>query len=106
MPFYCLLLVCLLVANSEVRWSIKSNNRLSRNLLTISGDGPYLFWGIMVFLFRLEQALERLGKIIFRLNSHKSGSPGLVVVGDDPCSIGHGFESQHQILDGHDIFSH
>ena len=30
------------------------------------------------------------------------GSPGLVVMRDDSCSIGRGFESQHQmILDGH-----
>ena len=35
---------------------------------------------------------------------HMGGSPGLVVMGDDSCSRGHGFESQHQILDGH--FSH
>ena len=32
------------------------------------------------------------------------GSPGLVVMGRDSCSEGCGFESQHQILDGH--FSH
>ena len=31
-------------------------------------------------------------------------SPGLVVMGADSCSEGHGFESQHCILDGH--FSH
>ena len=29
------------------------------------------------------------------------GSPGLVVMGGDSCSKGHGFESQHHILDGH-----
>ena len=29
------------------------------------------------------------------------GSPGLVVMGGDSCSEGCGFESQHQILDGH-----
>ena len=34
------------------------------------------------------------------------GSPGLVVMGGDSCSEGHEFESQHRILDGHDIFSH
>ena len=28
------------------------------------------------------------------------GSPGLVVMGDDSCLRGHGFESQHSILDG------
>ena len=28
-------------------------------------------------------------------------SPGLVVMGGDSCSKGHGFESRHQILDGH-----
>ena len=32
--------------------------------------------------------------------------PGLVVMGDDSCSRGHGFKTQHHILDGNDIFSH
>ena len=32
------------------------------------------------------------------------GSPGLVVMGRDSHSVGHGFESRHRILDGH--FSH
>ena len=32
------------------------------------------------------------------------GSPGLVVMGVDSRSKGHGFESWHRILDGHDIF--
>ena len=31
------------------------------------------------------------------------GSPGLVVMGDDSCSRGRGFESRHRITDGHDI---
>ena len=29
------------------------------------------------------------------------GSPGLVVMGDDSCLRGHGFESRRRILDGH-----
>ena len=29
------------------------------------------------------------------------GSPSLVVMGDDSCSKGRGFESQRRILDGH-----
>ena len=29
------------------------------------------------------------------------GSPGLVVMGDDSCLKGRGFESQRHILDGH-----
>ena len=29
------------------------------------------------------------------------GSPGLVVMVDNSCSEGHGFESWHRILDGH-----
>ena len=32
------------------------------------------------------------------------GSPGLLVMGGGSCSEGHEFESQHCILDGHDIF--
>ena len=37
--------------------------------------------------------------------SKLGGSPGLVVMGDDSCSRGHGFESRCSILDGHlDIF--
>ena len=34
----------------------------------------------------------------------KGGSPGLVVMGRDSCSEGHGFESWHRTLDG--LFSH
>ena len=37
---------------------------------------------------------------------HGSRSPGLVVMGDESYSRGHGFKSQRYILDGHDIFSH
>ena len=37
-------------------------------------------------------------------NFYKGGSPGLVVMGGNSHSKGHGFESQHRILDGH--FSH
>ena len=37
-------------------------------------------------------------------NYPSGGSPGLVVMGDDSRSRGHGFESQHHILDGQDIF--
>ena len=33
------------------------------------------------------------------------GSPGFVVMGDDSCSRGRGFDSQHRKLDGHDIFN-
>ena len=33
--------------------------------------------------------------------STEGGSPGLVVMVDDSCSEGHGFESWHHILDGH-----
>ena len=32
--------------------------------------------------------------------------PGLVVMGDDSCLRGCGFESRRTILDGHDIFPH
>ena len=34
------------------------------------------------------------------------GSPGLVVMGGDTRSKGHGFKSRGWILEGHDIFSH
>ena len=37
-------------------------------------------------------------------SSWVGGSPGLVVMGRDSHSKGHGFESQHRKLDGH--FSH
>ena len=29
------------------------------------------------------------------------GNPGLVVIGDDSCSRGRGYETQNRILDGH-----
>ena len=35
---------------------------------------------------------------------HLGGSPGLVVMGDDSCSKGHGFESRRRILDGLTFF--
>ena len=34
-------------------------------------------------------------------NNTKGGSPGLVVMGGDSCTEGHGFDSQHCVLDGH-----
>ena len=34
------------------------------------------------------------------------GSPGLVVMGGDSCSKGHGFKSWQCILDGNNIFTH
>ena len=34
------------------------------------------------------------------------GSPGLVVMGDNSCSRGCGFNSRHIISDRHDIVSH
>ena len=40
-------------------------------------------------------------------NEAKGGSSGIVVMGDNSCSKGRGFESQRCLLDGHlDIFSH
>ena len=36
--------------------------------------------------------------------STAGGSPGLVIMGEDSCSKGFGFESRHRMLDGH--FSH
>ena len=35
-----------------------------------------------------------------RRNCFKGGSPGLVVMGDDSCSKGRGFESRCHMLDG------
>ena len=35
------------------------------------------------------------------MKSGLGGSPGLVVMGDDSCLRGCGFESQRHILDGH-----
>ena len=49
-----------------------------------------------------EQEAIKTFKQIQRLTS-----PGLVVMGDDSCSKGGGFESRRRILDGLlDIFSH
>ena len=39
-----------------------------------------------------------------RIEAKNKKSPGLVVMGGDSCFEGHGFESQHHILDGY--FSH
>ena len=51
-----------------------------------------------------QSVMKFLCKISFLWGRGGSGSPGLVVMGDDSCSRGHGFKSQHCILDGHDIF--
>ena len=45
-------------------------------------------------------------KVATNIPAIECESPGLVVMGDDSSSRGHGFESQRRILDGHDIFSH
>ena len=39
-----------------------------------------------------------------RKSSNRGGTPGLVVMGDDSCLSGRGFESRRRLLDGH--FSH
>ena len=43
-------------------------------------------------------------KMKIKKKEAKGGSSGLVVMGDDSCSRGHGFESWCLVLDGHDIF--
>ena len=50
--------------------------------------------------------MDKNGKISKTILMRLDGSPGLVVMGEDSCSRGHGFESWHCVLDGHDIFSH
>ena len=43
---------------------------------------------------------------VIHLKHSKGGSPGLVVMGDNSCLKGRGFESRRRILDGHlDIFT-
>ena len=39
--------------------------------------------------------------LIPRLHQPWPGGPGLVAMGEDSCSEGHGFESQHPIMNGH-----
>ena len=54
-----------------------------------------------------QSCIELLGQIEREMRiSLKGKSPGLVVMGGDSRSKGHGFESWRCILDGHDIFSH
>ena len=38
---------------------------------------------------------------VIHLKHSKGGSPGLVVMGDNSCLKGRGFESRHRVLDGH-----
>ena len=42
--------------------------------------------------------------LVTKIFINLGGSPGIVVMGRDSHSKGHGFESRHRILDGH--FSH
>ena len=52
-----------------------------------------------------ERKCQKVNAVRFNLTIFQlGGSPGLVVMGDDSCSRGCGFESQCHILDGHDIF--
>ena len=44
----------------------------------------------------IDKQLKHLG--------NKKPSPGLVVMGGDSCSEGHGLESRRLILDGHAIY--
>ena len=53
-------------------------------------------------LFSTYEAKPKPGKLLH----FQGGSPSLVVIGDDSCSRGCGFESRRRILDGHDSFSH
>ena len=43
---------------------------------------------------------------ISKLQTNKEHCTGLVDMRDDSCLRGHGIESQHHTLNGHDIFSH
>ena len=54
-------------------------------------------------LARLDMAIKiKEEKIILQKKTHKlGGSPGLMVMGGDSCYEGCGFESHHQIQDGH-----
>ena len=52
---------------------------------------------------RQKRTEGRATKILSFSISGNGGSPGLVVMGDDSCSRGHGFESRYCILDGFDI---
>ena len=38
---------------------------------------------------------------VFDFILNLGGSPDLVIMEGDSCSKGHGFESQHRLLDGH-----
>ena len=39
--------------------------------------------------------------VAYKDYSRTVGSPGLVVMGENSCSKGRGFESQRHIMDGH-----
>ena len=49
---------------------------------------------------KIDCSITMLGR-----NKTPWGSPGLVVMGDESCSRGHGFKSRRCILDGHFITS-
>ena len=59
-------------------------------------DSSYVMEGVEVPRLPMTSAYD---EVYF-----KGGSPGLVVMGEDSCSEGRGFESQRRILDEHNIF--
>ena len=73
---------------------------------------PYFCISIFSIKINVQNHLHKIAYCWIRTESNGSAncaittatSPGLVVMGDDSCSRGHGFESRCRILDGH--FSH
>ena len=55
--------------------------------------------------FYIDSSSKQTKLFKLKINS-EGGSPGLVVMGGDSCSEGRGFQSQRNILDGHNSFSH
>ena len=57
--------------------------------------------GKFISFYRLRRFLLALTVFLCGTNAIFGGSPGTLVMWGDSCSEGHGFESQHCILDGH-----
>ena len=65
-----------------------------------SAPSTLLSFTVFVLYFSCEKDENKNG-FGQTFKKRKGGSPGLVVMGRDSRSKGHGFESRHRILDGH-----
>ena len=89
-----------LASRQNLKFSLISSNRNRLSCVPRYSFHSYLLL-IRVTWVRIQSAFYHCLLII-----ELGGSRGLVVMGGDSFSKGHGFESRRRVLDGHDKFLH